>query len=316
MATARQLVAAGVSERTVYNRCLEGGPWQLVLPGVVLLFTGPPSRDQLVEAALLLCGPDSMVTGLEAARRHGVRRGTAPPTGRRRSPDEVHVLVPAGRQVRSVGYVHVERTTRPPTQMIRDGVRLAPPARACVDGARRLTSGGAVTELFADAVQRGVCTVRDIVREIDQGSRRGTAIPRRVIAEVGDGVRSAAEAEAKELWARTGLPEPRWNIAVHDERGVLLGIADCWLDDVAMSWEIESTEWHLGPADHERTVTRAALFVAAGVAYIASKPSMIHRQSALVEDTLRRTYAHAKARPRPRVRAITWPPGGSGKPHS
>ncbi len=50
---------------------------------------------------------------------------------------------------------------------------------------------------------------------------------------------------------------------------MFLGIADCWLDDVAMVWEIESTEWHLSPEDHDRTVERAAAFTAAGAIYTA-----------------------------------------------
>ena len=40
-----------------------------------------------------------------------------------------------------------------------------------------------------------------------------------------------------------------------------------------MAWEIESTEWHLSPFDHTRTVERAAAFVAAGVIYTATLPA-------------------------------------------
>ena len=55
-----------------------------------------------------------MVTGIEACRRHGCSRGPA-----RRGDDgngrlEVHILVPKHRQVRSVEFVHVERTMRLP----------------------------------------------------------------------------------------------------------------------------------------------------------------------------------------------------------
>ncbi len=75
--SARPASLRAVPERTVYRRCLEGGPWQRVLPGIVMLFTGHPTVDQLVHAALLLCGPDAMVTGMEACRRHGLRRGPA-----------------------------------------------------------------------------------------------------------------------------------------------------------------------------------------------------------------------------------------------
>jgi hypothetical protein len=305
VAAVRDLVTQGVPERTAYQRCLEGGPWQRVLPGIVLLFTGQPTVDQLVHAALLLGGPDAMVTGVEACRRHGLRRGPVRrgDTGR----PEIHVLVPASRQVRSVEFVHVERTRRLPIPVLREGVPLAPLVRACTDTARRVRSAGEVTELFSDAVQRRMCTVAALWTELGSGTRRGTAIPRAVLADLSSGVRSAAERSAKKLWPSTGLPEPWWNAEVFDAHGRSLGIADCWLDDVAMVWEIESSEWHLSPADHEYTVRRAAMFTAAGALYVASKPKMVLNDSAAVRATLRAVYTQAAARPRPALTARRQP---------
>ncbi|WP_433556454.1 hypothetical protein ACQPWY_30075 [Pseudonocardia xinjiangensis] len=129
-------------------------------------------------------------------------------------------------------------------------------------------------------------------------------MPRRVLGELAEGVRSAAELEAKRLWSSTGLPEPWWNAAVYDAEGRFLGVADCWLDDVAMVWEIESSEWHLSPADHDTTVERAAGFVAAGAVYTASKPKKILTNPEDVVVTLRATYEQARKRPRPPLRAI------------
>jgi hypothetical protein len=303
VATARQLVAAGFTERTVYKRCLDGGPWRRLLPGVVALFTGRPTREQHVMAALLLCGPDAMVTGLEACKRHGLRRGPISGLDSRDQPSEVHVLVPAGRQVRSVGFVHVERTHRPPNPVIRGGVPLAPVPRACIDAVRRLHRPGDVAELLSDAVQRGICTVAALGHELESGSRRGTAVPRSVLREVADGVRSAAELQAKHLWHRAGLPEAWWNANIHDEEGRFLGVADCWVDEVAMVWEIESTEWHLSPADHDATVERAAGFTASGAVYVASKPKKIRTDPEAVTAMLRATYEQARTRPRPRLTA-------------
>ncbi len=320
VATAAQLVTAGIPERTVYDRCRDGGPWQLILPGVVLLFTGRPTRNQTVRAAVLLGGPDTVVTGLEACRRHGLRRGPLhPPHGRADDRIEVQVLVPNERQVRAVGYVHVERTRRLPRPVHRDGLPLAPLPRACIDAARRLRTAGEATELLADPVQRGLCTVAALITELAAGSRRGSAVPRAVLADLAVGVRSAAERAARQLWPRTGLPQPWWNAEVHDANGRLLGIVDCWLDDVAMAWEIESSEWHLRPADHDRTVERAARFVAAGVTYTASKPKKLLDDPNGVAAILRATYAQAAHRPRPPVRATpaaTANGSPAGKPRS
>jgi hypothetical protein len=103
------------------------------LPGIIVLGNGHLTRHQLVLAALEYAGEDAMVTGLEACRRHGVRRGPEPTS-------EVHLLVPHGRQVQSTAYVLVERTRRLPVAMRRHEVPLAPAARAAVDASRRIQS--------------------------------------------------------------------------------------------------------------------------------------------------------------------------------
>jgi hypothetical protein len=299
VATARQLTAYGVPQRTTYHRCLDGGPWTRLLPGVVMLSTGKPTPDQRVRAALLLAGSQAVVTGLEACRRHGLRRG--PVRQRSEGTEEVHLLVPHGRQVRSVGFAHVERTLRTVEPVIKAGVPLAPLVRACTDAARRLTAAGEIAELLSDAVQRRLCTVAQLSADLDAGSRRGTAMPRLVLRDLAEGVRSAAERDARRMWTASGLPEAEWNVPIHDAGGRFLGIADCWLDDVAMVWEIESSEWHLGPDEHGRTVERAAEFVAAGVVYTASKPSQVRDDWQAVANRLHATYRHARSRPRPQV---------------
>lgn len=295
VAAVRQLAALGFSERTIYKRCLDGGPWQRILPGIVLLFTGRPTRDQEVLAALLLCGDGAVVTGLEACRRYDLRRGP-----RRERPDRaVQILIPHERQRRSVGFVEVERTHRMPEAVMKERIPLAPLPRACMDAARRLRSAADVTELLAEPVQRRLCTVGALADELAAASRRGTARPRAVLDAIGAGIRSAAERAASDLWREAGLPDPSWNCTVSTADGRLLGIADCWVDDVAMVWEIESTEWHLSPSDHERTVERAAAFTAAGAVYVASKPSKIAREPVAVVSMLRAAYQQARARPRP-----------------
>ncbi|CAA9410577.1 MAG: hypothetical protein AVDCRST_MAG66-2015 [uncultured Pseudonocardia sp.] len=295
VAAVRQLVASGVSERTAYHRCLDGGPWRHLLPGIVLLGNTDPSTAQLLEAALLLGGPDAILTDLHACRLHGLRRGPV----RRAGPDEVAILTPKARQVRSVEFVHVQRTMRMPAAVLRGGFPIAPIDRACLDAARRLDSASEITELLAEPVQRSLCTVAMLGAELAAGSRRGTAMPARVLADVAEGVRSAAERNAKQLWSRARLPEARWNVPVHRADGSLVGVADCWVDDVAMVWEIESSEWHLSPEAHDRTVVRAAEFVAAGAVYTATKPRRLRAEQQDVVRTLRETHARALARTRP-----------------
>ena len=187
---------------------------------------------------------------------------------------------------------------------MRGGVPLAPIARSCIDAARRLSDAREVTELLADAIQRGLCDVAGLQAELAACSRRGTAVPRAVLAQVDGGARPAAERDAHRLWPRTGLPEPIWNASIYDHRGRLLGIADGWCNDVALAWEIDSVEFHLNPADYARTTKRAARFAAAGAIVIPTLPSRLRHDRAGVVAELRSAYQAAANRPRPPLHAV------------
>jgi len=262
-----------------------------------MLNGGTATPRQRVSAALLYGGADAVVTGLEACRRLGIRRGPDPC-------GEVHLLVPNERQLRSSRFVVVERTTRMPVPHVRDAVPVAPAFRACLDGARRLHSTAEITELIADAVQRGLCMPAQLAAELREGSQRGSAAPRRVLADISAGVRSTAERDAKRLLRRSGLPEPWWNVAVHDARGRLLGVSDAWFDEVALTWEINSVAWHLRPEDYAREVSRTADMTAANVMVLPVLPSALHRDPDGSMATLVAAYRAATLRPRPPVRAV------------
>ncbi|CAM5701731.1 hypothetical protein SPURM210S_00426 [Streptomyces purpurascens] len=50
--TVAQLRAHGVSTAQVAEQCTPGGPWQQLLPGVVLLHPGPPTSEERLHAVL------------------------------------------------------------------------------------------------------------------------------------------------------------------------------------------------------------------------------------------------------------------------
>jgi hypothetical protein len=287
----------GVPGATITNRCTDGGRWTRLLPGVIMLTSGTPTPRQRVSAALLYGGPDAVVTGLEACRRHGVRRGPDPRGA-------VHLLVPDDRQLRSCDFVTVERTTRLPPALLREGVPLAPVPRACLDAARRLRSAAELTELIADTVQRQLCTPAHLAAELREGSQRGSAMPRRVLADVAAGVRSTAERDAKRLLARSTLPEPWWNVEVRTLGGRLLGIADAWFDEVALAWEINSYAWHLLPQYYTREVKRTAGLTAEGVTVLPVLPTSLRDDGDRSLSELEAAYTAAGRRPRPPVVAI------------
>ena len=78
-------------------------------------------------------------------------------------------------------WILLERTTRPPDVVARDGLRLASPARACLDLARREPNPRAVVAILDAVVDARLCTPGDLREELERGSRRGTALVRQAL---------------------------------------------------------------------------------------------------------------------------------------
>ena len=291
----QKLLKLGIHESTSYKRCQPGGPWRWLLPGIVLLSNGEPTRQQQVEAAVLHGGADAIVTGTEAVHRYGLTRLPPDPL--------IHLLVPHARHVRSAGFALVERTIYMPGPVWRDGVPLAPLDRAVLDASRRWRKVDPVRALLSEAVQRGRCQPAELLAELNTGSRRGSALPRRVLDEIGAGVHSVAEAHGLRLWRASKLPKALWNLPVHDSSGRFIAIPDAWCDDVALAWEIDSFEWHLNAKGYAKTVARNTRYAAAGIVVVQTLPSRLRDDPQGVIAELQAAYLAAKARPRPAVQA-------------
>jgi hypothetical protein len=220
------------------------------------------------------------------------------------------VLVPGGQHLSSQSFLLVERTERPWQQQNVDGFPVALPARCLIDAARRERRLDTVRAMIADALQRGVCDVASLSTELRQHRLRGTAVPRSVLGEVQAGVRSAAEAWARRLVRRSSLPEPEWNVELRSAVGRRLAVVDAWWDDVGLAWEIDSKEFHLAPADYERTMTRHSTLAAAGVLVVHTLPSRLKKDPAGVIRDLVGAYEWAARSRRPSVTATLWRPTG------
>ena len=259
-----------------------------------MLNNASPTRTQLVQAALRYAGAGAIVTGHDALQLHGAQ--TLHPGG------PVHLLISHDRQVRSDHTVQIERSERLPRPLMRQGFLVAPLHRAVIDATRRMKNLDSVRAILTTVVQRAHVSPADLSRELAHCSSRGTAVPRRVLTEIEIGIRSPAEAWARNLVSASGLPAPRWNVTVRtQDGGVLLGIADAWWDSVCMAWEIDSVEFHTKPSDYARTMQKHSAMAAAGIYVVHTLPSRLQREPRLVLDELRRTYQQAAARPRPQV---------------
>ncbi|WP_410569541.1 hypothetical protein [Amycolatopsis sp. cmx-4-61] len=288
-----ELEEIGMPRSSIYRRCLPGGPWRRLLPGVILLHPSEPTDEQRLRAGLLRGGEDSMITGLWALRRHGLREVPAP--------SDVHLLVPHEREVTSAGFAVVERTTRLPNAVTRDGLPVAPVHRAVLDGARRIRDFDTVQGMLAEAVQRRKCTPEQLDRELCRGSQRGSAIPRRALQALLAGAESVAEGDAWEIWKLSGLPPAEWNVNVFDRHGRFLSKPDAWCEDLAFAWEIDSRKFHEGGNHYATTLARNARYSAAGIVCLQTLPSRLRTEPRAVIAELCDTYAAACARPRPPV---------------
>jgi very-short-patch-repair endonuclease len=290
-----QALACGMTQGALHYRIRDGGLWQRLLPGTYLAATGAPTTSQWEIAALVYAGSGSVITGAAALRHHGIR---APETA------AITVLIPARRSVRSTGPVRIWRTTRMPPIPLNDGpVRVALPARAVADTARALSRLSDVRAVVADAVQSRRCPIFLLEDELDEGPRRGSALLRQVIDEVRGGVRSVAEAEFRDLLRRARLPPPMFNARIL-AGDTFVATVDAWWQRAGVAAEVDSREWHLRPADWERTMRRHRAMTAHGILVLHFTPRMIRNDPASVAKEVRDALEAGSARPPLAVRAL------------
>ena len=244
----RQALATGVTDNALRHRLRLGGPWRGLLPGVYMAATGAPTTLQQEMAALLYAGPGSVITGPAALRSHHIRTELT---------EFVDVLIPSARQRRDTQYVRLHRTTRMPGRIWEAGpVRYAPASRAVADAVRALSSLRDVRAVVADAVQRDTCAISNLAAELSQGPAKGSMLFREALADVADGIRSAAEGDLRDLLARSGLPMPLFNPSLYDEHGNFVARPDAWWPELGIAVEVDSKQWHTSPEDHAKTLAR------------------------------------------------------------
>lgn len=261
-----------LSRRTVARRVSQGR-WQRALPGVYFTFSGSPTEDQRLTAALRYAGPRAVLSGQSALRRYGLRQFA--------EPSRVLVLVPHGRRVRSTGAVAVRQTRRLPDPAEQaDGFPVSGIARATIDAVIGETDLSTVRAVIAAPVQRRLCTVESLHLELRAAPVRGSALARRALSEVAGGARSAPECAALTLFRRARLPAFEANADVYDDQGGWLACADYLWKELRAVSELESREWHLDPSSWERTLRRYRRLAEHGYSVLPLPPSALTRDPA------------------------------------
>lgn len=289
-----ELEKLGVSQSTSYRRARADGPWTRLYPGVVLTAPGPPTVDDLAEAALLVAGPQAAITGMHALRLHGLRA----------VPDQtsVHVLIPHSRRLQGNRFIRFERTTRMPEPVLVDQRPTAPLPRATADASRTWQTRRFTEELMVEAIQRSPrCTPGLLREELDRGCRRGTGLPREVLRSMDVDVRSVPELKASRLIRKSELPQPQWNTSLYTPDGGYIGCPDAWFDEVALAVEIDSFQFHFARDDYANTLRRNTRYAANGITVVQVLPGQLSKDPDSVLADIKKAYEAAAQRARPAV---------------
>lgn len=277
------LRAAGMSNHALAARCRPSGPWQRILPGVVVLSNAPPTRRQRVRAAMLYTGPDAVLSGVDAMRAHGL----APPESA-----EVLVLIPAERRQAGRAYLAVERTTRLPPSVRRAGLPVAPLPRAVVDAARRERDNDRLAALVLAPVKAGACTAADLRVELNSGNQRGTAAVRALLAGREHEVVPVTHGLARRVLRQAPLPPPRWQAELHARDGTVLGVADAWWPEAGLAWSLGTQQRPL-PRDAPTTSALAEL----GITVLHTDPTQLRDAPDTVIADLAAAFTYATTNP-------------------
>ncbi|MFC8245765.1 hypothetical protein [Streptomyces chartreusis] len=255
--TAAQLKSHGVATAEMNEQCRPGGPWQQLLPGVLLLHPGPPTGEERLHAALMYASRERtpgvpaqpnageehaapayaevMITGLAALTLHGFS-ATPPLTAL----DTIDVLVPRMRRLRSAGCARILRTSALPTPRQVTGLPVAPVPRALADAVAELTDASAVRRLLTEAVRGRHCEPASVVRELNQAK----LLDRPHVVDAVDSLLAEGRAIAEDrLYAMVrehGLPDPVWNVDLRLPGGPHLGGLDAYWPEQAVAVELDT----------------------------------------------------------------------------
>jgi hypothetical protein len=205
--------AVAVLGRPVVNAHLRNGTWQAPCRSVVVAHNGLLTRRQQLWVAVLHGGSGAVCGGPTAAALLGLRGLESP---------DVHVVIPAQRQVIPIDGVQIHRATVLPSAHVLD--QSLPPlttmARAVVDAAAWAPTDADAREFVVAAVRQGKVLpseVADVLKVLTRSKRRSLVLETVNLAVNG------ADALADDLLVKTcrrdGLPVPDRQVRRAEESG-------------------------------------------------------------------------------------------------
>lgn len=254
--TLRVLRDAGIG-RDVAERQVRAGRWQRPARGIYV----PHARDltgiELGHVAAAHARSGMVLSGLVVLRELELRWIPSSPG--------VLALVEPDVRTRSSGRVTLQRTKHldAVATWSRNGLRLAAPQRAIVDGARELDRLRDVRAVVLGAVADRWGDVGELRQILDSTQRNGSGLARRALLDAERGCASPPEAELVDELIGCGRP-----FYVNPElvlNGVSLGFPDVWLVGLGVGGEVESQERHGDDEQTESTYDRHERMTTPGI---------------------------------------------------
>lgn len=210
VASTSELVAAGVT-RSEISANLAAGRWQRVGRAVVL-HSGALRRDERWRAALVNCGPGSVLSAFTAVEFAGLRSWERA---------EIHILDQPG--ARHPGCcelpIRLHRTSHWPVPPWR-GYRCQQPAAAAIVAAGTFDSVRAACGILAATVQQGLVSADALLDSLAQASRaRHHRALTAAVLDIGGGAQALSEIDFVRLCRRYRLPAPIQQVRRRDGSG-------------------------------------------------------------------------------------------------
>ncbi len=200
MADRRQLNDLGIGPGELAAQ-VAAGRWRLCGCAIVLHNTRL-TREQRWAAALVNCGPQSVLTSFTAAQAHGLRSWER---------DEVHVLAPAGTKQTSVDEFAIRLHLTGDWSRVRQirPRRLHDLAQATVLAASTFAEPRSASGLLAATVQQRLLRADSLARALAEAPRlRHRAAMVHAVADIEQGAQALSEIDFVRLCRRNGLPTP------------------------------------------------------------------------------------------------------------
>ena len=290
-----QALSCSLTPSAIAHRLRPDGPWRHVLPGVYVTTTGTVTPEQRAMAALLHAGPRSVITGPAAVRLHRLDCAGL---------NEIDVLVSPKVRVQSTGFVRITHTKRMPKVFYKRRRLWWTMPCAVADAARGMRTLSDVRAVVATAVQKGQCTLEELIRELKDGPSAGSHFLRIALREIGDGIRSAAEADLKELIDGSDLEKPQYNMELYAQDGTFLGVADAWWQRPGVAGEVDSIQYHMSPEGYERTTMRRNHMQAYGINVQSFLPASVKSNGDVIIRNLRDAIESGRKNPPLAIRAV------------